>query len=266
MSSYWISKAIFWTIFPLVLFLFRRMAPPRFRATERPYTDSQTPEPLPTGIIGSAMWAVAIGLALSFFVFRSLNQWWATLDGPSLLTQYATPYIWCFFPGFSALAIPWPLTVWYLRKVGRWEEADAIEDDSDSKGRGNQFRIMKWLCIGLVGPILLFTLLAIPIHLSITDSEVRVGHYASIRSESFRLKDSQRLTIIDGYRIKDGTFYPAKDVLIDFSDGRRLRGNAVGDGGTSVPEDVLRLLVAKTGLAPEHAATENDVPPLQLAK
>lgn len=206
------------------------------------------------------MWAVGIALALLFFVLRGLNHWWASLDGPSLLTQYAPPVFWCFLPGFAALAIPWPLTIWYLRKVGRWEEADAIEDDSDSKSGGNSFRILKWLSIGLVGPIALFTLLAIPIHLSINDSEVRVGHYASMRSETFRLKDARRLTIVDGYRLKDGSFHPAKDVLIDFSDGRRLRGNIVGDGGTSVPEDVLRLLTAKTGLAPEHALTQNDVP------
>ena len=118
-----VPKVLFWLIFPLVLILFRRMAPPRFRATERPYTDSQEPEPLPTGIIGSAMGAVAIGLALSFFALRGLNHWWASLDGPSLLTEYATPFLWGFFPGFAALAIPWPLTVWYLRKMGRWEEA-----------------------------------------------------------------------------------------------------------------------------------------------
>ena len=242
------------------------MAPPRFRATERPYSDLQKPEPLPTGIIGSAMCAVGIGLGLIFFVLRAFNHWWASLDGPSLLTQYATPFIWCFFPGFAALAVPWPLTVWYLRKVGRWEEADAIEDDSDSKGGGNQYRIMKWLCIGLVGPIALFTLPAIPIHLSITDSEIRVGHYASIRSESFRMKDARRLTIVDGYRLRDGSLHAAKDVLIDFSDGRRLQGNAVGDGGTSVPEDLLGLLIAKTGLTPEHALTRDDVPPLQSGK
>jgi hypothetical protein len=150
--------------------------------------------------------------------------------------------------------------------VGRWEEADAIEDDSDNKGGGNQFRIMKWLCIGLVGPIALFTLPAIPIHLSMTASEVRVGHYASIRSESFRLKDARRLTIVDGNRLKDGSIQAAKDVLIDFSDGRRLRGNTVGDGGTSVPEGLLQLLIAKTGLTPEHASTEDDVPPLRLGK
>jgi hypothetical protein len=263
MLASWLPKALFWLVFGLIIALFKRMAPPRFRAVERPYTDSQEPEPLPTGVIGSAMCAEGVGLALLFFVLRELNHWWASLDGSSLLTQYATPVIWCFFPGFAAVAIPWPLTVWYLRKVGRWEEADAIEDDSDSKGGGDQFRIMKWLCIGVVLPIALFTLPAIPIHLSISDSEVRIGHYGSLHSESFPLKDARRLTVVDGYRLKDGSFHPAKDVLIDFAGGRRLRANAVGDGGTNVRTDVMQLLIEKSGLTPEHALTADDVSPLQ---
>jgi hypothetical protein len=80
------------------------------------------------------------------------------------------------------------------------------------------------------------------------------------------MKDARRLTIVDGYRLRDGSLHAAKDVLIDFSDGRRLQGNAVGDGGTSVPEDLLGLLIAKTGLTPEHALTRDDVPPLQSGK
>jgi hypothetical protein len=266
MSESLLAKILFWTLFPLVLALFRRMAPPRIRAAERPYTDSQKPEPLPTGVAGSAMWAIGILLALSFFAFKSLNAWWASLEGPSILTQYAPSAIWRFFPGFAALAIPWPLTVWYLRRVGRWEEADTIEDDSDAKSRGNSFQIMKWLSIGLVGPIAFFTLLAIPIHLSISESEVRVGHYASFRAERFPLNEAKRLTVVDGYRMRNGSFQPEKDVIIDFTDGRRLRGNQVGDGGTNVRNDVMQLLIAKTGLTPQHTSTVEEIPVSRAGK
>src|SRR5579859_6994258 len=106
-----------------------------------------------------------------------------------------------------------------------------IEDAANNKGGMDSFRVMKWLSIGVVGPIAIFTLLAIPIHLSISDSEVRVGHYASFKTERFPLNKAKRLTIVDGYRLKDGSFRPAKDVILDFADGRRLRGNQVGDGG-----------------------------------
>ncbi len=212
------------------------------------------------------MWTIGIAIALLFFALKSANHWWASLEGPSILTQYATPIIWCFFPGLAALATPWPLTIWYLRKVGRWEEADSIVDAADSKGRMNSFRVMKWLSMGVVAPIGLLTLLAIPIHLSISDSEVRVGHYGSLHSESFVLREARRMTLVDGYKLKDGSFHPAKDLLIDFADGRRLRGNAVGDGGTNIQEDVMRILVAKTGLTPAHANTADEVPTLRPTK
>jgi hypothetical protein len=88
------------------------------------------------------MWCLGIGLALLFFVLRGANHLWASREGPSIVTRYAAPVIWCFFPALAALSIPWPLTVWYLRKVGRWEEADNIQDASDSKGGMDSFRIM----------------------------------------------------------------------------------------------------------------------------
>jgi hypothetical protein len=144
--------------------------------------------------------------------------------------------------------------------VRRWEEADSIEDAADRKGGMNSLRVMKWLSVGVVSPIALFTLLAVPIHLSIGHSELRVGHYASVVTERLPLNDARRLTIVDGYRLRDGSIHLAKDVIIDFADGRRLRANQVGDGGTNIRNDVMQLLIAKTGLTPEHASTSDEVP------
>jgi hypothetical protein len=42
---------------------------------------------------------------------------------------------------------------------------------------------------------------------------------------------------------------------VEFADGRRLRGNQVGDGGTSVRNDVMQLLIDKTGLTPRYSST-----------
>lgn len=257
----WLPRVLVPLVLLPLLAVFRRLAPRRNRAADRPY-ESQIPEPLSPGIVGAAMWSLAIALALLFFVLRGANRYWASLEGPSVLTQYAPQVFWCFFPGFAALALPWPLTVWYLRKIGRWEEADTIEDDADARGSMNSFRVMKLLGIVVVAPIGFFTVLAIPIHLSISASEVRVGHYASWRSERFPLTQARRLTVVDGYRLRDGSVHPAKDVIIDFADGRRLSANSAGDGGTSVREDVMRLLISRTGLTPEHAVTIDDIPPL----
>jgi hypothetical protein len=255
MLSTWLPRFLVPIAIALAFALFRRMAPPSARMTEHRYDESQIPEPLPPGVIGGAMWSVGMALAMLFFVLRGANHLWASWEGPSLLTQYPPQVLWCFLPGFAALSIPWPLTVWYLRRVGRWEEADSIQDASDSKGGFNSFRVMKWFSIGVVGPIAIFTLLAVPIHFSITGSEVRVGHYASFRPEIFPLNDATRLTIVDVQKVRGGHSHETKDLTVDFADGRRLRSSQVGDGGTSVQNDVIQLLILKTGLTPQHSST-----------
>jgi hypothetical protein len=258
----WLPQALVPIGVILALALFRKFAPRRADAGIDDHSHPQQgPEPLPTGVVGAAMWTLAIALALTFFLLRSANHFWATLDGPAILTVYATPFIWCFFAGFAALAIPWPLTVWYLRRVGRTDEATSMANASSARAGMDTFRVMKWLSFGLVGPIAFFTLLAIPVHLSIGETEARLGHYASWHSERFPFSEARRATMIDGYRLRNGTLSPARDLVIDFADGRRLSGNAVGDGDTDIPDAVEQLLLAKTGLQPQHAQTVNDIPP-----
>jgi hypothetical protein len=105
MLSAWLPKVLLPVMVALVLALFRRMAPPRARMVSHRYDESQIPERLPSGLIGSAMWSLAIVLALLFFVLRGVNHFWASLEGPSILTQYAPQVIWCFLPGLAAVTI-----------------------------------------------------------------------------------------------------------------------------------------------------------------
>lgn len=256
----WLPGALTLVALTAVLGLFRRIAPPRKRLANSRYNHRQTPEPLPAGFIGGAMWALVIGCALTFFLLRGANHLWAKADGQARITLYATPWLRCFLPLFSAIATPWPFTVWYLRRVSRKDEADSISDAADAQGGMDTFRVMKWLSIALVGPITILTLLAIPIHLSIGDTEARLGHYASMHTERFPFSEAKRATIIDGYRLRDGSFHRSRDIVIDFADGRRLRGNAVGDGGTDVEQSVVQLLLDKTRLRPAHVATVENIP------
>jgi hypothetical protein len=63
------------------------------------------------------------------------------------------------------------------------------------------------------------------------------------------------LTIVEVRKLRGGHSHETKDVFVDFADGRRIRGNQVGDGGTSVRDDVIQLLISKTGLTPQHLST-----------
>jgi hypothetical protein len=88
------------------------------------------------------MWAFGVGCALTFFLLRGANHLWARADGPAGLTLYATGWLWFFLPLFGSLAVPWPFTVWYLRTVGRTEEADSISDAADLTGGMDTFRVI----------------------------------------------------------------------------------------------------------------------------
>lgn len=208
------------------------------------------------------MWTVGICLGSTFFLFRYINHMWAEMEGQAALRLYPTAWLWCFFPIFAALAIPWPLTVSLLRRMGRTDEADAIMENSDRPQGINSFVVMKWFGIILVIPIFFFTLLALPEHLLIGDTEARLGRYGLWRDEVFSYRQATRATLVEGVLNGDGSFHRQKDLLIDFQDRRRLSANAVGDGGTDADPKVIELLLAKTGLQPDHVKTPDDIPKL----
>jgi hypothetical protein len=234
--------------------LLRRFAPPpKPASTTRKYDQRQVPEPLPTGVIGAVMCGIGICLLLSFFLFREANHLWAQADGPAELRVYATPVLWGIFPGFAALAVPWPLTLWWLHRQGRHDEADTIAEQSNQGGGFNSHKVLVWASYWLVLPIGMFTVLAIPIHMCLGAGEARVGHYASWHSEVFRFDQARHEAIVDGFD-PNGKFHPAKDLVIDFADGRRLRAGQVGDGGEAAKPEVMRVLLEKTKLTPAHEA------------
>jgi hypothetical protein len=109
--------------------------------------------------------------------------------------------------------------------------------------------------IFLVLPIAVFTFLALPERLTLTDHEIRWTHYASITPEVFSYADIVRLTAVEGYQLRDGSFKAHKDLLMDLRDGRRLSANAVGDGGSEPSAKLIDVLLTKTGLVPSQIRT-----------
>ena len=169
------------------------------------------------------MFLVGVLLALSFFALRWANHVWAGMDGPAELRVYKTAVIWCFLPGFAALAIPWPFTVWLLRVLGRTDEADRVTAKSNRRGGMDSFRVMKWLSFGMVGPIAALTVLAIPMHMSVSGSEILVGRYARLTPERFPISEATRATLVDGGRYRDGSFHPSRDLILDFAERELIR-------------------------------------------
>jgi len=92
-------------------------------------------------------------------------------------------------------------------------------------------------------------------------SACKVPSSIKIRPELFRFADATHVYAIDGYYLRDGSFEPHPDLLIDFADGRRLSANAVGDGGTVPSQELVDILPERTHLHAVHVKTESDIEP-----
>ena len=239
----------------VVFSLFRRYFPAKRDLTLRRY-DRPEGKRLPTGVFSAITIAMGIAIAVGgYFGLLATNHFLAKADGPALAQAFPVAVLWCFLPGFAALAVPWPFTIVLLRRSTYHDEAAYVEDEANSKSGFDCFRIMVGMNIFLVLPIAVFTFLALPERLTLTDHEVRWTHYASVTPEVFSYADIVRLTAVEGYRLRDGTFKTRKNLLMDLKDGRRLSANAVGDGGSEPSAKLIDVLLTKTGLVPSQIRT-----------
>lgn len=259
MDLSWLGKALVPITIGLVFAACRKYFPAKADPTLDRY-DRPEGKRLPTGTFG--LITVSMGLAIAiggYFGLRFVNNLFAKSDGPSLAQVLPVAAIWCFFPGFAALSTPWPLTIAWLRRSSYNDEAAYIEGEGSSKSGFDCFRVMVGLNLFLVLPIAFFTLLALPERLTLTEQNILWTHYASLRPEVFNYADIVRLTTVDGYTLRDGSFKAHRDLLIDFKDGRRLSANAVGDGGSEPSPREIKVILDKTGLVPKEVRTKEDI-------
>jgi hypothetical protein len=243
----------------LAFSLFRRYFPAKPDLTLERY-DRPEGKRLPTGAFSAI--TIVMGLAIAvggYFLLLTTNHLFAKSDGPALAQAFPVRAIWCFLPGFAALVVPWPLAIVLLRRSNYHDEAAYVTDEGNRKSGFDSFRVMVGINIFIVLPIAIFTFLALPERLTFTDHEILWTRYASLTPEAFSYADVIRLTTVDGYKLRDGTFKLHKDLLIDFKDGRRLSANAVGDGGSEPSADEVNVILAKTGLIPNHQLSAQDL-------
>ena len=70
------------------------------------------------------------------------------------------------------------------------------------------------------------------------------------------------MTIIEGFRTRDGKLTRRAGIVIDFADGRRWSSADVGDFSERVESTLEELLENKTRLGYNYSQTEADIPPL----
>jgi len=229
----------------------KRFAKP---AASAPLVPDQGDVALPSDfLVNLAMVLVAVLLALATHAaVVAGNRFFATRSEQIELILYPSQAIWWFFPGFAAVCLSWEivLRLWTLFAP---EQASAYRRFSAERSGFDSTRVLRWLAVLIVLPIGLLTLLALPIHTTLTRTGIDQGHFASFKREFLPFAAAQDLTLFDGYTLRDGSFQPRAGILIRFKDGRSWNSADAGNPGSNADARLLTILGRDTGLPLRHA-------------
>ena len=211
-------------------------------------------------IVGFSMLAVGVALFwLTHVAFVEMNGALARSEGPAKLVLLPQTAIWWFFPGFGALSLSWELTLLLWSSFGDRREADLYDTWSSQKAGFDSRRVLRMMALFIAFPIGVLTCLALPMHDSLHEGEIRTSGFAWRNRSVYRYSDARRMTTIEGFRLRDGKFTRRAGVVIDFADGRRWSSTDSGNFKAVVDPELVEFLQQKTGLPVQHTETASDI-------
>jgi hypothetical protein len=211
-------------------------------------------------IVGGATALVIVGLVFpihALLVF--LNGWYAGLDGAASFRLFPQTAIWWFFPGFTALTVGYEIVLQLWSRFGDAGRVARYSAWSNAKAGFDGRRLLRWMALLIAAPIGIFTLLEIPVHVSLTDRAIVDHRYGWSKPTIYDYDAARRLTVIDGFRLKDGTLTSRAGIVVGFDNGQRWSSADSGDFKKQVDPALLAVLAQRTKLSPEHAETIDDI-------
>ena len=213
-------------------------------------------------VVGISMVAVAaLFVWTTHRVLVSLNDFLAAGDGPETsLRLWPQTAIWWFFPGFGALTLCWEITLQLWSAFGQADTARSYRLWSDGRAGFDATRILRFMALGIAGPIGVLTVLALPMHTALRQQDIRVCGYAWAGCKTFEYSKAVRMTLIEGFRQRDGKLIHRAGIVLDFANGQRWSSADSGDFRRSINPVLSAYLIERTGLPLEQAESEMDIP------
>jgi hypothetical protein len=120
-------------------------------------------------------------------------------------------------------------------------------------------KFLRIMAVLIVLPIAILTLLAVPQHAVLRAEGIKMHGYGFKAPTTYRYADARQMTIIQGFRDRNGRLTRRAGVVLDFSDGRRWSSADLGDFKPSVDRALVSYLQSRTGLDPRYAETQEDI-------
>ncbi len=212
----------------------------------------------------TSVYAVTIVVGIAFVYFSHLalvaaNRRFAEADGSATYHFFPSTAIWWFFPGCGALCLSWEITLFLWSLLSGRSKVNRFIDWTSECAGYDSTRALRWMALLIAVPIGIATFLAIPLHSSLRDDDIAVGHYATPDRQILPYSGATRLMSVDGFRDRYGRFTKRAEVIIDFNDGTNWSSAANGDFAPSEDQGLQEFLQRKTGLPLERAETEADL-------
>ena len=257
MSAGSVSSYIPGVLVPLAVLIVFALARKYFAAkAARPTPEYELPWERLDERFQTTQYFIAIGILLLMVVIAwtgyqlllNVNLHFARAEGPAHFILLPSSAIWWFLPGFSALTFAWDVALFIWSCRGNSDHARQYAEWTYRKAGFDAGRLLHWIALMVVLPIGILTLLALPLHTTLHEDELRIREYASLSPHHYRYADVKRVSVVKGVLLRDGTFESRPAVIIDFSDKRQWSSADNRDVSHSVDPDLVDFLHQKTGL------------------
>jgi len=170
-------------------------------------------------LVNAGMLAIGTVIALgTHTLLVSVNQVFVSLEGPSDFVLLPQTAIWWFLPGFAALTLAWEATLGIWSLIGNHHEVALYNYWTTAKAGFDSTRVLRIMTVVIVLPIALLTALALPEHAVLQKEAIHARGYGFSSTRSYRYVDAWRLTVIDGFRQRDGKVVKRAGIVLDFAD------------------------------------------------
>lgn len=189
---------------------------------------------------------------LSFELLVAANWALALFDPKPAFLLLPTRAMWGAPPFLMGICLMWELSlrVW-SRFVSKWQ-ARKLEAWLSQKDGIDGTRLFRLVFFALALPAFLVAVLALPMHTSVSDSGLRMGHFARFPARHYNFSDVQSITVpLEGI-VQNDSFVDCPTIVLGFSNGDHW--SSTDNRECAAPTDALLLayLQTKTGLAAKH--------------